>query len=34
MNETDSTILFSVIDVNILKSTIRFRKEIADDIGR
>lgn len=34
MNETDSTILFSVIDVNILKSTIRFRKGIADDIGR
>ena len=34
MSETDSTILFLVIDVNILKSTIRFRKEIADDIGR
>lgn len=34
MNETDSTMLFSVIDVNILKSTIRFRKGIADDIGR
>ena len=34
MNETDSTMLFSVIDVNILKSTIGFRKGIADDIGR
>ena len=34
MNETDSTMLFSAIDVNILKSTIRFRKGIADDIGR
>lgn len=34
MNETDSTMLFSVIDVNILKSTVRFRKGIADDIGR
>lgn len=34
MSETDSTMLFPVIDVNILKSTIRFRKEIADDIGR
>lgn len=34
MNETDSTMLFSVIDVNILKSTVRFQKGIADDIGR
>ncbi len=34
MSETDSNMLFSVIDVNILKSTIRFRKGIADDIGR
>ena len=34
MSETDSTMIFSVIDVNILKSTVRFRKGIADDIGR
>ena len=34
MSETDSNMLFSVIDVNILKSTVGFRKEIADDIGR
>ena len=34
MSETDLTMLFSVIDVNILKSTVRFRKGIADDIGR
>lgn len=34
MSKTDSTMLFPVIDVNILKSIIRFRKGIADDIGR
>lgn len=34
MSETDSTMPCPVIDVNISKSVIGFRKEIADDIGR
>lgn len=34
MNEMESALLFSVIDVDILKMAIRFLKWIAVEIGR